>query len=80
MPGNIQFARRVMMKGMIYRTPIAISGVMSNIPSLGTTLLNGDKIGSVISSSNTIKMFCLFKLNQDNTTRAKTAYDKMRQK
>ena len=70
----------MIMTGMIYRIPIAISGVMSNTPTLGTTRLNGDKIGSVISSSKTIKMFCLFKLNQDNKTRAKTTYDKMRQK
>ena len=68
------------MMGIIYRIPIAISGVMSNMPSLGTTRLNGDKIGSVMSSSKTINMFCLPKLNQDNKIRAKITYDKMRQK
>ena len=68
------------MKGMKYKIPIAISGVMSNTPSLGTTRLNGVNIGSVISSIKTMNMFCLLTLNQDNKTRAKTTYDKMRQK
>ena len=68
------------MIGMIYRIPIAISGVMSNTPSIGTTRLNGERIGSVTSLSITIKILYRLMPNHDNITRAKTKYDKTRQK
>lgn len=68
------------MIGMTYKITMAIKGVMSNIPSLGITRLNGDKIGLVRSSSIRIKIFCLLRCNQDNTTLTRITFNKIWQK
>jgi hypothetical protein len=57
---------------MKYRITIAITGVISNTPSLGTILRKGERIGSVMSSSITGRILFLLKLNHDSITRAKT--------
>ena len=41
----------MIIKGMKYRTTIAINGVTSNIPSLEIIRLSGERIGLVTSSS-----------------------------
>ena len=61
------------MIGIIYRIPMAISGVMSNTPSIGTIRLNGARIGLVTSSSIIIKILYLLMPNHDIIIRAKTA-------
>lgn len=53
--------------------PIAINAVISNIPSLGTTLLRGDKIGSVSWPSKTTSTLLRLVVNQDNMARKNTA-------
>jgi len=59
------------MIGMAYKIPIAINGVMSNTPSNGTIRLKGARIGSVTSSSITIKILYRLMPNHDSITRAK---------
>ena len=80
MYSNIQLTRRVIMIGMTYKIPIAINGVISKTPSIGTIRLNGARIGSVTSSSITIKILYRLMPNHDSIIRAKTVQDKMRQK
>ena len=68
------------MKETRYRMPIATNGVMSNIPSLGITLLNGDKIGSVTSASRIISRLERLITNHDRIARMKIAMVRILQK
>jgi hypothetical protein len=61
------------MIGIEYNMPMAINGAISNTPSIGIILLNGARIGLVMSSSITIKILYRLMPNHDNITRAKIA-------
>ncbi len=72
--------KRLNKKGVRYRRPMATSGVMSNLPILGTTLLNGANSGLVISISTITSRLLGLITNQVRIARRNTAKAKIRQK